>query len=109
MARLVISIYDDPGNPHYGGGGAGMATRLAALLADDGHHVEMVCGSYPGSGRSQMRGPVKVSYLPVGWARCPRRAVGLSTRASPGGRRETARCLGGELHSFSVSLVNLTT
>ncbi len=64
--RLVISIYDDPGNPHYGGGGAVVVAELSARLADV-YDVTVVSGSYRGS-RGGRRAGVRLRYLPVGWA-----------------------------------------
>ncbi|NMO90666.1 glycosyltransferase family 4 protein [Actinomycetospora sp. TBRC 11914] len=66
MSRVVLSIYDDLGNPHYGGGGAAVVARVARRLADE-HDVTVYCGSYRGavSGR---RDGVRYVHLPVGWA-----------------------------------------
>ncbi|GEL17312.1 glycosyltransferase family 4 protein [Pseudonocardia asaccharolytica] len=65
-ADVVLSIYDDLGNPHYGGGGAVVVARIAARLARD-HRVTVYAGSYRGS-RSQLRDGVRYVFLPVGWA-----------------------------------------
>jgi phosphatidyl-myo-inositol alpha-mannosyltransferase len=66
VSRVVVSIYDDVGNPHYGGGGATVVARVAARLAAE-HDVTVYCGSYPGS-RSGTRDGVRYVHLPVGWA-----------------------------------------
>jgi phosphatidylinositol alpha-mannosyltransferase len=66
VSRVVVSIYDDLGNPHYGGGGAAVVARVAARLAED-HDVTVYCGSYPGA-VSGVREGVRYVHLPVGWA-----------------------------------------
>jgi len=66
VPRIVISIYDDPGNPHYGGGGAVVVHELAKRLADT-FEVTVLAGSYRGS-RGRREGRVRLRYLPVGWA-----------------------------------------
>jgi phosphatidyl-myo-inositol alpha-mannosyltransferase len=66
VSRIVVSIYDDLGNPHYGGGGAAVVARVARRLADE-HRVTVYCGSYPGS-VSGVRDGVRYVHLPVGWA-----------------------------------------
>jgi glycosyltransferase involved in cell wall biosynthesis len=65
-ADVVLSIYDDIGNPHYGGGGAVVVGEIAARLAAD-HRVTVYTGSYRGS-RATVRGGVRYVFLPVGWA-----------------------------------------
>ncbi|WP_433803611.1 glycosyltransferase family 4 protein [Actinomycetospora sp. CA-084318] len=67
VGRVVLSIYDDVGNPHYGGGGAAVVARVAARLHADGHDVTVYCGSYRGA-RSGQRDGVPYVHLPVGWA-----------------------------------------
>jgi phosphatidyl-myo-inositol alpha-mannosyltransferase len=64
--RVVLSIYDDLGNPHYGGGGAAVVARVAARLAQV-HEVTVYCGSYRGA-VSGCRDGVRYVHLPVGWA-----------------------------------------
>jgi phosphatidylinositol alpha-mannosyltransferase len=64
--RVVLSIYDDVDNPHYGGGGAVVVGRLARQLSRD-HAVTVYTGSYRGSGRSRVRDGVRYVFLPVGW------------------------------------------
>lgn len=66
MSRVVLSIYDDLGNPHYGGGGAAVVARVARRLADE-HEVSVYCGSYRGA-VSGTRDGVRYVHLPVGWA-----------------------------------------
>jgi glycosyltransferase involved in cell wall biosynthesis len=66
VSRVVVSIYDDVGNPHYGGGGAAVVARVATRLADE-HDVTVYCGSYPGSVSGERDG-VRYVHLPVGWA-----------------------------------------
>lgn len=65
--EVVLSIYDDVDNPHYGGGGAAVVTRLARQLSRD-HAVTVYAGSYRGSGRVRVRDGVRYVFLPVGWA-----------------------------------------
>jgi glycosyltransferase involved in cell wall biosynthesis len=64
---VVVSNYDDIGNPHYGGGGAVVVGQIAARLARD-YGVTVYTGSYRGSGRSRVRDGVRYVFLPVGWA-----------------------------------------
>lgn len=66
MSRVVVSIYDDVGNPHYGGGGAAVVARVARRLADE-HEVTVYCGSYRGAVSGDRDG-VRYVHLPVGWA-----------------------------------------
>jgi phosphatidyl-myo-inositol alpha-mannosyltransferase len=65
--HVVLSNYDDIGNPHYGGGGAVVVAQIAARLARQ-HRVTVYTGSYRGSGRSRVRDGVRYVFLPVGWA-----------------------------------------
>jgi phosphatidyl-myo-inositol alpha-mannosyltransferase len=65
--ELVMSIYDDTGNPHYGGGGPVVIHQIATRLARD-YDVTVYTGSYRGSGRSRVRDGVRYVFLPVGWA-----------------------------------------
>jgi phosphatidylinositol alpha-mannosyltransferase len=68
VRTVVLSIFDDVGNPHYGGGGATVIQQIAARLAKD-HRVTVYCGSYRGTSGSQIReGGVRYVFLPVGWA-----------------------------------------
>ncbi len=66
VSRVVLSIYDDLGNPHYGGGGAAVVARIARRLADE-HEVTVYCGSYRGAVSGDRDG-VRYVHLPVGWA-----------------------------------------
>jgi len=63
--RVVISIYDDPGNRHYAGGGPLVVMRIAERLADT-YDVVVVTGGYRGS-RSTTRSHVTWVPLPLGW------------------------------------------
>ena len=65
--HVVVSNYDDIGNPHYGGGGAVVVAQIATKLAR-GHRVTVYAGSYRGSGRCRLRNGVRYVFLPVGWA-----------------------------------------
>ncbi|AGL17159.1 glycosyltransferase family 4 protein [Actinoplanes sp. N902-109] len=67
MARLVLSIFDDEGNPHYGGGGATVVKEIATRLARE-HEVTVYCGSYRGSPVVKVCAGVRYVFLPVGWA-----------------------------------------
>ncbi|WP_067499396.1 glycosyltransferase family 4 protein [Actinoplanes sp. TFC3] len=67
MPRVALSIFDDVGNPHYGGGGARVVHEIATRLAEE-HEVTVYCGSYRGSPRSVVRDGVEYVFLPVGWA-----------------------------------------
>src|SRR5687767_3247856 len=66
MKNVVLSIFDDVGNPHYGGGGATVAHEVATRLAKD-HRVTVYTGSYRGAS-SRDRDGVRYVFLPVGWA-----------------------------------------
>jgi phosphatidylinositol alpha-mannosyltransferase len=66
VSTVVVSIYDDLGNPHYGGGGAAVVARVARRLADE-HEVTVYCGSYRGAVSGDRDG-VRYVHLPVGWA-----------------------------------------
>src|SRR5437763_1539055 len=65
--HVVVSNYDDIGNPYYGGGGAVVVAQIARRLARD-YRVTVYTGSYRGSGRSRVRDGVRYVFLPVGWA-----------------------------------------
>jgi phosphatidylinositol alpha-mannosyltransferase len=67
VRHVVISIFDDIDNPHYGGGGATVVQQVATRLAKD-YHVTVYCGSYAGSTGSRVRDGVRYVFLPVGWA-----------------------------------------
>jgi phosphatidyl-myo-inositol alpha-mannosyltransferase len=66
LKRIVLSIYDDRQNPHYGGGGAAVVYEIAQRLARD-HEVTVLTGSYRGS-RGHRAGNVGYVYVPAGWA-----------------------------------------
>ena len=67
MSRVALSIYDDVGNPHYGGGGPRIVHRIARELAAE-HEVRVYVGSYRGSGRHTERDGIRYTFVPVGWA-----------------------------------------
>jgi phosphatidylinositol alpha-mannosyltransferase len=67
VAHVVLSIFDDVDNPHYGGGGATVVAEIATRLARD-HRVTVYCGSYAGRRGSTVRAGVRYVFLPVGWA-----------------------------------------
>ena len=63
--QVVISSFDSPGNPRYGGGGAAVADMLAHWLA--GHFQVTVVTAARQGGTSSHDG-VCYRYLPVSWA-----------------------------------------
>jgi glycosyltransferase involved in cell wall biosynthesis len=67
VQHVVLSIFDDVANPHYGGGGATVIHQVATRLAKD-YRVTVYCASYVGSTTSQARDGVRYVFLPVGWA-----------------------------------------
>jgi phosphatidylinositol alpha-mannosyltransferase len=67
VQHVVLSIFDDVGNPHYGGGGATVVHQVARRLARD-YRVTVYCGSYAGRSGSTVRDGVRYVFLPVGWA-----------------------------------------
>jgi glycosyltransferase involved in cell wall biosynthesis len=62
----VVSCYDHPANPVYGGGGALVVEQIATRLARD-HDVTVFAGSYRGARPPQWR-PYRQVFLPTGWA-----------------------------------------
>lgn len=66
VQRVAISIFDDIGNPHYGGGGPVVVHQVAKRLAKE-YEVTVYSGSYRGS-RNQVRDGVRYVFLPVAWA-----------------------------------------
>ena len=46
--KILHFIYDHPGNPWVGGGGSARVQILARSLADRGHLIRLISGSYPG-------------------------------------------------------------
>lgn len=46
--RIVHFLYDSPGNPWLGGGGAVRAQEINQRLVAKGHEVHMICGAFPG-------------------------------------------------------------
>lgn len=53
--RILHVIYDDIHNPWLGGGGATRTWELYRRIAQQGHKVKVVCGSYPGAARREKR------------------------------------------------------
>lgn len=53
--RILHCIYDHPGNPWVGGGGAIRAIELNKRLASQGHAITMVFGNFPGADRISSR------------------------------------------------------
>jgi glycosyltransferase involved in cell wall biosynthesis len=45
--RILHFIYDSPGNPWVGGGGAGRVFQIDRILADRGHEIRLVMGAFP--------------------------------------------------------------
>jgi phosphatidylinositol alpha-mannosyltransferase len=66
MKHVVMSIFDDIANPHYGGGGPVVVHQVAMRLAKD-YRVTVYSGSYKGC-RAEVRDGVRYVFLPVGWA-----------------------------------------
>jgi phosphatidyl-myo-inositol alpha-mannosyltransferase len=66
LPQIVMSIFDDAGNPHYSGGGPVVVHEVARRLARR-YRVTVVSASYKGS-KSQWRDGVRYLFLPVGWA-----------------------------------------
>ncbi|MGI5144400.1 glycosyltransferase [Streptomyces sp. CA-106110] len=63
--HVVISSFDDTGNPHYHGGGAIVVEKVARRLSED-FRVTVVTAARRGDTRT--RDGVSYRYLPVGWA-----------------------------------------
>ncbi|WP_037571707.1 glycosyltransferase [Phaeacidiphilus oryzae] len=63
--HVVLSIYDDAGNPHYHGGGAVVAERVARRLSEEFRMTVVTAGR---RGGTRTRAGVRYRYLPVGWA-----------------------------------------
>jgi glycosyltransferase involved in cell wall biosynthesis len=53
--RVLHVIYDDTHNPWLGGGGATRTWELYRRIAQQGHKVKVICGSYPGAARREKR------------------------------------------------------
>jgi glycosyltransferase involved in cell wall biosynthesis len=62
---VVISSFDSPGNPHYGGGGANMVEMIARWLAAE---FEVTVVTAARRGGTTVRDGVRYRQLPVGWA-----------------------------------------
>lgn len=63
--RVVISSFDGPGNPHYGGGGAAVVEMIARWLAAD---YEVTVVTVADRGGMVVRDGVRYRQLPFGWA-----------------------------------------
>jgi glycosyltransferase involved in cell wall biosynthesis len=55
-------IYDDPGNPWLGGGGAVRALEVNRRLARSGHEIDMLAGGYPDAHGSEPVPGFRVAY-----------------------------------------------
>lgn len=66
VKHVIMSIFDDVANPHYGGGGPVVVHQVAHRLARD-YRVTVYSGSYKGS-KHEVRDGVRYVFLPVGWA-----------------------------------------
>ncbi|MGW2014830.1 glycosyltransferase family 4 protein [Streptomyces sp. NPDC001927] len=60
--RVVVSIFDDAGNPDYRGGGALVVEKVARRLADDFDVTVVTAGKHGGS---RSRDGIRYVYLPV--------------------------------------------
>jgi glycosyltransferase involved in cell wall biosynthesis len=63
--RVLHTIYDHPGNPWVGGGGAVRAHELSRRLVARGHEVTLLSGRYPGA-LDRVEGGVEVRFLGTG-------------------------------------------
>ncbi|MEU6988096.1 glycosyltransferase [Streptomyces sp. NPDC046324] len=63
--RIVVSIYDDAGNPDHRGGGALVVEKVARRLSDDFDVTVVTAGR---RGVSLRRDGIRYLYLPVRWA-----------------------------------------
>ncbi|MEU9859996.1 glycosyltransferase family 4 protein [Streptomyces sp. NPDC047971] len=63
--RIVVSIYDDAGNPDYRGGGALVVEKVARRLSDDFDVTVVTAGS---RAATRERDGIRYRYLPVRWA-----------------------------------------
>jgi glycosyltransferase involved in cell wall biosynthesis len=63
--HVVISSFDNRGNPHYNGGGAVMVEMLARSLASHFHVTVVTAGQRR---RMEIRDGVRYLELPLGWA-----------------------------------------
>ncbi|MEO5953745.1 MAG: glycosyltransferase family 4 protein [Chloroflexia bacterium] len=65
--RILHVIYDDIKNPWVGGGGATRTLEIYSRIARQGHHVQVLCGNYPGAPKVERRNDVLYSH--VGYSR----------------------------------------
>jgi glycosyltransferase involved in cell wall biosynthesis len=63
--HVVISSFDSPGDPRYGGGGAAVVEMLAHWLV---RQFQVTVVTAARQGRTSMRDGVCYRHLPVGWA-----------------------------------------
>jgi hypothetical protein len=63
--HVVISSFDSPRNPRYGGGGAAVVEMIARWLAE---HYEVTVVTAARRGGTVVRDGVVYRQLPVGWA-----------------------------------------
>jgi glycosyltransferase involved in cell wall biosynthesis len=63
--RVLISSFDSPANPHYGGGGAAVVEMIASWLTG---HFEVTVVTAARRGGTVVRDGVCYRHLPVGWA-----------------------------------------
>jgi len=66
VSRIVISCFDHPAHPCYGGGGALVVAEIAKRLSQR-HDVTVVSASFR-RGRPIGRTPYRQVMLPIGWA-----------------------------------------
>ena len=63
--RVVISNFDSPGNPHYGGGGAAVMELIAQRLSAE---YEVIFLTAAHRGQVVRHAEFRYRHLPVGWA-----------------------------------------
>ena len=63
--RVVISNFDSPGNPHYGGGGAAVMELIAQRLSAE---YEVIFLTAAHRGQVVRHAEFRYQHLPVGWA-----------------------------------------
>ncbi|MFG2334397.1 glycosyltransferase family 4 protein [Streptomyces sp. NPDC048604] len=63
--RIVVSTFDDAGNPDYRGGGALVVDKMARRLAEDFRLTVVTAGR---RGGTRIRDGIRYVYLPVCWA-----------------------------------------
>jgi len=63
--HVVISSFDNPGHPHYNGGGAAVVEMIASRLAP---HFEVTIVTAAHRGGAAVPNGVRYRQLPIGWA-----------------------------------------